>query len=207
MGYYEKLTIDIQELIESKQYEKAKNLIENELSLPYVPAETEAKLRDYYELIPKDVIFKALSDEDIVLYLKSDPAKQLRAVEELNKRNLRECIDICNEYLSSDGFVNAKVLLIDSLIRQDISEEIHYTNNGLEYTFIPKYVVPVEISLGYTKAIKILSDAYMKEPSKFELAKELVFKECLIALPMNYDEDEGKELADRITNYIEDAFK
>lgn len=207
MGYYDELINKINKLIADNDYEKAKHLIENELNMPYVPRDTERKLKEVLVSLPKKEINHQLNAEEIQEFLNGDETHQLRGVDELDKLNLRDYIDICNEYLCSDGFINAKVLLIDSLMRQDIGEEMTYKNAGMEYSFIPKYVVPPEMSLGYKKAIDILNDRFMKEPSKLELAKQLTYKECLLALPINYDEDDGELLADKVYEYIIKAFE
>ena len=53
---------------------------------------------------------------------------------------------------------------------------------------------------------KVLDDYYMKEPSKFVMAKQLLNKEMLMNLPKMYSGDEGKEIADKIIKFIDDAF-
>ena len=206
MAYYEDLLKNVNELINKEDYSKASELIDKELSMPYVPSDIEKALKTALFKIPKENVVRKLSDEEIASYLKKDENKQLRAVDELNDRNLREYLDICEEYLMSDGYINAKALLVHSLIYQDINEEIRMINNGIEYKFIPKYVMLPEESLGFKNALDELSNRYMKEPSKLELAKQLLYKECLLALPLNYEEDEALELANKIFEYIEDAF-
>lgn len=206
MGYYEDLLNTVNKEINDGNFATALDLIEKELSMPYVPSDVEKKLKEHLGNIPKNSSIKKLSDEDIISYLKSDETKQLIAIDELNDRNLREYLDICEEYLTSNGYINAKVLLVHSLISQDINEEIKMLNEGIEYKFIPKYVMLPEESLGFKAALAILDEKYMKEPSKLELAKELLYKECLLALPLNYEEDEAKQLANKIYEYIENAF-
>lgn len=207
MSYYDDLIKKIDSLIQEKNYQEASSLINKELSMPYVPRDIESMLSNKLKNIPISNETKSMQDEDIVLYLKGDETKQLRAIEELNRRNLRDYIDICNEYLKSDSYINAKVLLIESLLRQEISEEITMSQDGVEYTFIPKYIVPPEMSDGYVEAVNILNNKFMKEPSKFELAKQLIYKDCLLALPLSYNKDEGTLLAEKAFEFIEDAFK
>lgn len=206
MSYYDDLLLKIDEYINNNDFDNATKLITNELNMPYVPKDIEDKLNDILKDLPKEDNSRALSIEEIEKYLSLDKEKQLIAVEALNRLNLRDYLDICNKYLEGDGFINAKVLLIDSLINQDINEELHMINDGIEYNFIPKYVITPLESLGYKGALKILNDNYMKEPSKLELAKSLLYKECLMALPINYDENDANLLADKIIQYIDEAF-
>lgn len=206
MIYYDELIKNIQDLIASREYDEAKRLINNELKMPYVPKDTEGRLKDLLAMCPFDSRYKGLNDEEIEEYLNSNPEKQLRAIQELDSKNLRDYIDISNKYLSGDGFINAKVLLIESLIRQEISAEINYKNNGTDYTFIPRYIMLPEESEGYQVALKKLEDLFMKEPSMFIMAKSLVYKECLMALPISFVEEEGEQLALKIYKYVKDVF-
>lgn len=206
MSYYDDLLNTIDALIANRNILEAKSLVLNELKMPYIPSDIETKLNAYLKDFPKEDMSHHISIEEIVSYLKEDEEKQLIAVNELSRLNLRDYLDIVSEYLNSDGIINAKVLLIDSLISQDISNELNMVNKGVEYKFIPKYIVPVEISKGYVKAIKLVSDEYMKEPSKLKLAKDLIYKECILALPLSFEEDEAQNLANKAIEYINKCF-
>lgn len=206
MNYYDELITEIKNDIKNNNFDDALQKIKNELSLPYIPSNIEPELHKLLELIPVSSNNTLISDEQIVSYLNGNQSMQLRAVQELDKKNLRDYIDIINDFLTKSDYINAKVLLIESLIRQEISEEINYVKDGISYTFIPKYIRLPEESLGYIKAIELLKDIYMKEPSKFELSKQLLYKECIFALPISFDEEEALILAQKIESYINDAF-
>ena len=206
MNYYEETLEKINKLLNEKEEDKALKLIERELEAPYLPKDFNDELIRLYEENRKTEAFK-LDDDNLEDYLYSTYEKQLIAVDYLNNKNLRDYIDICNKYLCSDGFINAKVLLIDSLIRQEIGEEIKMSNNGLEYNFIPKYLLPVEESDGYLSGKKYLEDIYLKEPSKLKMSMDLLYKELLLNLPINYIEEEGLILAKKIEEYINKAFE
>ena len=207
MDYYKELVSNIEKAIESADYDKASKLIDDELSLPYVPKDVLEKLREFKENIPAEDINRALNEEEIREYLKGNEYRQLVAVEQLNKLNLREYYDLCNEYLKSDGFINAKVLLIESLVRQEISDEYTMLKDGMLFNFIPRYVMLPEESEGYNTALKILSDYYMKEPSYFLMARDLLYKDCFMALPLSYIREEGEMLARNIISYLDSVLK
>jgi len=208
MNYYDETLEKINKLLKENKDEEIKSIIENELKVPYLPKEFEEKIKDIYsKLSISKISNKELSYDEIKDYLFSTPERQLIAVDQLNNYNLRDYIDLINEYLTSDGFINAKALLIDSLVNQEISEEIKYSSDGVDYTFIPRFIVPIEKSDGYLSAIKYLNDYYMKDPSKLLMAKDLVYKEALLSLPLNLEEEEGQIIAKKAIEYIEDAFK
>ena len=119
MNYYDETLNKIKDLIKDNKNKDAISIIEEELRAPYLPKEFNEELLAIYEDIrPKESF--VLNDEEIKDYLFSNKEKQLVAVDYLNKKNLRDYLDLCNEYLCSDGYENAKALLVDSLIRHII---------------------------------------------------------------------------------------
>lgn len=205
MNYYIDIVEKIEKAISENNYNLASKLIDDELNAPYVPKDVFDKLNILKAKLPYNETNSSLNDEKIIEYLNGSFEKQLIAVEQLNKKNLRDYLDICNAYLSKEGFINAKVLLIYSLIEQEISEEINYNNNGINYCFIPKFCLLPNESLGFKKANKLIEDKFMKDPSLMQMSKSLLYKECLLALPLTIEEDEASDLADKIINYVNKA--
>ena len=204
MNYYDELIIKIEELMKDLAYDEAKSLIINELNLPYIPNDIEVKLNNYLSQIKEATnVYKSLTDDDLIEYLKDNETKQLIAVNELNKKNLRDYIDICNEYLKNDGFINAKALLIDSLIRQEINFNFIYVNNCSLIEFNPSKLKVIEETDDFKKALNTIEDNFMKDPSKSTMAIELLYKEALLSLPNTIN---GEIIAEKIINYIDSAF-
>lgn len=206
MDYYKEMLDKLESLLKEDNIKEAKHLLDEELSQIYIPKDIEEKLHKIKNDLNTTEDSFNLSDDDLVSYLKDSKEKQLIAVSILNNKNLRDYVSICNDYLSHDGFKNAKVLLIDSLIRQELNETIIYNDEGLGYEFIPKYQLPIEESDGYKAGYQYLSDYYMKDPSKLKMAKSLLYKELMLALPINLEKDEGIYIAKDICDYIEEAF-
>lgn len=204
MNYYDELIANIESLLNQSKYIEAKSIIENELNLPYIPREIEEKLNKYLSIV-KDATYslKSLTDEDIFNYLNSDETKQLIAVDELSRKNLRDYIDVVDDYLKGNGFVNAKALLIDSLIRQEINFNFKYVNDCLFIDFNPYKLKKIEETDGFILAMNQIQDFYMKNPSKSKMGMELLYKEALLSLP---NEINGELITEKIINYIEDAF-
>lgn len=203
MNYYDELIENIDKYIKEKDYDQAKSLILNELNLAYVPRDIEDKLNNYLSTIKEATYaLKSLTDEDISAYLKASYEKQLIACDELGKRNLRDYIDVCNNYLKSNGFKNAKALLIDSLIRQEINYAFEYVNDSSLLAFNPSKLKVIEETDGFINAKAKLEENYMKNPSKVQMGLELLYKEALLSLPAEISED----VAEKIITYIDEAF-
>lgn len=207
MNYYEDLLKKIEDLIQNKKEDEARKLILEELNAPYVPRDILNKLESFLDEIGYDKEKNyELSDEDLNKYLNGTLEQQLIAVSVLDKKNLRQYINECEHFLCSDGFINAKVLLVDSLIKQEIDEEIKMIDETAEYSFIPKYIIPVEESYAFLSGKKVLEDIFLKDPSKFKIAKDLLYKELMMKLPLNLESDEGIIIALDIIKYVYKAF-
>lgn len=203
-NYYDELIINIEKLISLGKKDEAIKIIDEELALPYVPRDIEEKLSQYLiELKEKDIHFKSISDDEMLDFLSGDETHQLIAVDELSRRNLRDYIDICDEYLKGDNYINSKALLIDSLIRQEINYVFTYINNSSLFKFNPSKLQIIEETDEFKDTIGILNDYYLKDPSKLQLACQLVYKEAMLSLPNRIN---GEKLVKKIISYIDDAF-
>lgn len=89
----------IKELFDKKEFSNALVIIEEELSMPYIPMQYEPefhKLKDKITSLIKndETKVKTLSMGEILEYLESgDPIKEVMAVENLNQHNIRPHID------------------------------------------------------------------------------------------------------------------
>lgn len=207
MNYYDEILKKIEELLKDNKQDEVRRIVDDELSQAYIPRDFEEKLNEIKNSLVVDIKTHSLSDEEIVEYLGGSKEKQLMAVSILDKKNLREYVDICNDYLSHEGFKNAKALLLDSLIRQELNDTIYYNDEGMEYEFIPKYQLPIEESDGFLAGNKYLEEYYLKDPSKLKMAKSLLYKELMLTLPITLEESEGLYVAKDICEYIEEAFE
>ncbi|MBR4469903.1 MAG: DUF3196 family protein [Erysipelotrichaceae bacterium] len=208
MNYYEETKEKIIDLIEKEEYEEAKRLIKNELELSYVPRDFEEDLIELLNQIDQKTFrVKSLSEEEIEEYLKKDENHQLLAVDALDKRNLRDEIYLCQDYLGGKGFKNAKALLIDSLIRQQIDHVFILKDEDQEIQFNPSKLVPLEESDVYKECNKSLEERFLKEPSMLVLGKQLLYKEMILSLPLLPDKAESEQIAERIEDYIRKAFE
>ena len=207
MNYYDEILAKIKGLIDQKEYEEAKRLILNELDMPYVPKDIETALHELLDEVKvNDTKREYISDEQIEEMLECDAQHQLMAVTELDHRNLRDYIDLCEKYLKGNGYVNAKALLIDSLTRQAIDYSFLYTDGERSLFFNPKDLIPADETEFFKKTLYYLQEDLMKEPSKLQMAQQLLYKEVLLALPETIDEKLSEKYAEKIEKFIEEAF-
>ena len=207
MNYYDETLIKIRNLIDQKEFDEAKRLISNELEMAYIPKDFENELRGMIDEINDSTISSAMMGiEQIESYLQMDEQHQLLAVDALNKMNLRDHIGLCERYLSSDAFINGKVLLIDSLIAQQIDHGFIFQKDQTEYSFNPARCIRAEDSDTFKKCSHLLEERFMKEPSMLIMAKQLLFKELMFSLPFLPDVKNAETISEKIIAYILDAF-
>lgn len=208
-SYYDDIFAAIQAAHYAGDNAKALFLIEEELRMPYIPLDFEKKLSALKKECEADrkLTNKQLSEEELEAYLKADSYRQLIAVNQLNEQNLRANLALVEQFLlRPDGNNNAKALLINSLISQEIQTEVKLFKDGLVYSFIPRYIEPIEYSDGYEAAMTLFTQVFVQNPALKKMAEELLINECFLYLPLSYDENEGILLADKIILYVYDCF-
>lgn len=207
MNYYEKMLEKLSSLIKTSPKE-ALDIINEELKVPYVPKDVLDKLLELKSSIDVDDNDGfSLNIDTIKKYLYEDEDKQCIAVEELSKLNLRDHEDIISDFLLSSGSIRAKVMLIIALKNQESSREYSVLKENKIYPFVPKYIVLPEESSYFKKSIIYLNEYYMKNPDMLQLAKELLYNDYILYLPLTRDLNDVKYITSKITQYIDKSFK
>ncbi len=207
MTYYPDLINKIKEYIEDNKILMAKTVLDEEFKMPYIPKEYEEELLRLNDivnsLIKLDEDIKETSIVKIEEYLYGDPPMQLQAVAALFEKNIRAHLDVVRKYLSSDPFPDAASLLIDSMIDQQINDQIEYIKDKISYTFIPSCLKKPHESAGFIKADECLKEWIANDnPSVYEMCLQLLIREAYLNLPLEYDWDEGVSLALSVLNKV-----
>ncbi len=207
MNYYDELLDQIQQLMMKEEYEDAKRLILNELDLPYVPRDIEKKLHELLDAVSSFLDYpRELNEFQIREYLFKDEEHQLLAVNQLDRYNLRDHLELIEKYLLSDGSLSGKALLIDSLIRQQVDHVFFYHSQSRDLTFCPKNMTEITVNSCFQYCLMALREDLMKEPSKLKIAEQLLYKQFMFHLPESYELSEGSFIVSKIEDYIEEAF-
>lgn len=198
-NYYVQLLEEIKEALELNPLLAYAKCLE-ELRMPYIPYEVEIKLKEYYKeanaLINLDKGIKGVSIEQIQKDLKGSEEQQIRAVSRLLEMNLRNYMEVVEDYLVSSDSAIGLGLLIDGLIEQEVNEEMVCEKEGLRYEFNPRYTEPPYETDGYKMADKFLIEWFESdEPSLYALMHQLLIKTVYCYLPLSYESDEAELLA------------
>ena len=133
--FYRDLLSNINDLINKKQYQKALNLIDEELNMPFVPQQIEDRLVSFKEeILPhleNETKQQFLSNQQLYQYLTSTDAKCYKALQFLKQANVRNYLPIVESILA-DSSVNhlIKSLLFEILIDQRVDKEIVFVSHN-----------------------------------------------------------------------------
>ena len=96
-NYYQECLEKIECLIKEGNNKEALRIIDEELSMIYIPKDFEEKLIEFKTDLIETKSNKHLSDEEIEAYLLKDEYFQLLALKELEKRNVRQYMDLVQD--------------------------------------------------------------------------------------------------------------
>lgn len=200
-GFYEEMLQEVRRLMDQGQQEAAAARITAELAMPYVPPSVSQQLMDLQRQLHRNQADRdrpqvQLSLDQIEEGLKQDRQHQLQAVDALHQMNLRPHLEMIRDYLVRQPDPLASALLIDSLIEQQIGEELTLNRDGLSCTFIPRYQEGAAESDGFVQASAQLHDWFENEdPSFLHLCEQILIREAYLCLPLGFEREEGVLLA------------
>lgn len=198
-NYYDEILEEIRKRIDEKEYNQAMQLIQKELSMPYIPAEVEPELRNLQNQV-KFFLNDAKktsqqSIDDLLEGLRGNARQQLASCASISKYNLRDYVPEIQSYLSQDPYPEAAALLVEEIAEQEIQEEFVWNKDGVEYQFYGDSLTPCALSKGFLKACEYLQKWFDKNLDLYEMSKTLLVHEVFMFLPLSYEEEEGEMLA------------
>lgn len=209
-GFYVKLLQDVKNHMQDGNYLKAMELLEEEFRMPYIPKEYEEQLIPLYNECRSEVnvskVERKYDEDDIETLLNGTIDQAFQAVELLKGSNIRKHLEIVEAYLSNEPHFLIRSLLIESLIEQDIRDEIKLNYDGLEITMAPSYVELPKDQDAFVKAVKQVQDYYENDnPTFLMMCVECMIKEMFFKMPFSLAEDEINHFIYAILMYVYQA--
>ena len=101
--------------------------MEEELAMPYIPFNVEEELIQCYNECSSELrahTQKAYSEDDIEAMLAGELDEQFLAIEQLKKSNIRNYVDVIQNFLSQKNVHTlSRSLLIEAMMDQNITDE------------------------------------------------------------------------------------
>jgi len=197
-NYYWLIRYKIEALIESNQLQKALEVVQEELKMPYIPKDyveyfetLGQQLNNQVKLSQKKDYFKNLTDEDFSLMLLSeqDETNLLVLVEQFNHRNARALIPTVSSFVGLNYVANyIKMALLEILHDQAIDQEFVLTNKGKTIKINPLQLEPLFQQEGFKQAIKLIDEfSNSITISQKEIAYELLISYLADNFPIRVD--------------------
>lgn len=204
--YYEDILKEVEAFLEKKNFQKAFAILEEELSMPYIPKEYEQRLIDLYNLCRSEVktnTTTSYTEEDIESLLKGSLDEQFLAIEQLKKSNIRNHFDAIREYLANQPHYLIRSYLIEALMDQNVSDEFTIELDGCIVTFSPCFIEPPMDSDGAIEALNYLKEWFENEnPTFMMMCVETLVKEAYLRLPYNIEEEDALGIALGVAHYV-----
>lgn|GEM_PF-869421 len=192
VNFYEEKLKELQMLMKTKEYQEALRLINLELSMPYIPADFEAKLlkikakipfdqlgNETHNLTPKE-IFTLINSRELALMEKIGLMQALQSV------NLRSYLDESNEILQSHLPNELKMILCYFLCEQQIDYDFTYQKNKETFSFNPeKFDLDTQEMVPMKVIEKLDSFLNSLSPQLLEMAKQIMVNVYAKAFPFN----------------------
>ena len=206
-NYYQELITRIEEHISREEYQKASELIEDELKLPYVPMETYDRLIELRDRIKgylsKEPTARFLSEKEVLEGLKKGGENAYQAISFLKKVNIREYLDVIQEYLLSDDTDRMIVaVLFDLCHRQEIGRELQYCDKGEWHSVRPSQLEDVTDNETFAQTLGLLQERFENHnPSFMQLCFGMLGEYTYLRYPEPLENDSEK-LASQIVRYV-----
>lgn len=204
-AYYHSLIEEIKKEIDEKSYAQAYELICQELDMPYVPQDAldlleyyKSECKPYLEQRNKSVDFNKLQD-----YIHGTLEQKIYAIGVLENMNLRMYHDEVQVLLDSDLPDECKGALIEALMEQKIDDPFDLIKSGLNITFIPSAILPMQQDQSICEASSLFESWFTNEdPTMIQFCMSLLMQLVLCERPFDQEDKDSYELAKSICRLV-----
>ena len=209
-AYYHSLIEEIKKEIDEKSYAQAYELICQELNMPYVP-EDALELLEYYKFECKPYLeqkSKSMDFNKLQDYVHGTLEQKIYAISILENMNLRMYHDEVQELLDSDLPDEYKGTLIEALMEQKIDDPFNLIKSGLNITFIPSAILPMEQDQSINEASSLFESWFTKEnPATIQFCISQLMQLELYERQFDQEDKDPYQLAKSICRLVYDAMQ
>ncbi|HHU29035.1 TPA: DUF3196 family protein [bacterium] len=212
--YYDIISLYISALVDLEKDEEALTLLEQELLMPYIPYKYAEQFNTTYDYLIKKrtqnskqtSMFSHFTNEELSTILLSGDNNDvvIPIIIELRSRNIRLFLDVIKFYLkdvSKPRFI--KVLLIESLVMQQIDEEIEFITKDEHISINPSELSEIVPDSIYSQFEEIFDNPLLsKNPTLYEYCLDVLPGYLGLVYPLKLDENEIPLIAAGIHLYV-----
>lgn len=206
-NYYDELLAGIRKNMEQGRYDSANAMIEEELSMPYVPSKVLTELNELKkELKPylsKEKEMKIMSPEEVSKALEKGGEAVFRALRTLDNSNIRNYLDVIQEYLLDDMADRLVVsMLIEACQKQQVSTPLSYYHRGERHIVVPSQLKGMfadeAVNEAYSMMVRILES---QNPSFLKQCEQVLVQYVSLNYPQKITVS-GEDLAYSVIRYV-----
>ena len=210
-NYYDEVIRQITSCIEEGRYQKAMDMIQEELSMPYVPSDSLQKLNDLLLMVKPflnrekpDVLLKP---EQLLEYLRKGGASGQKALQSLQQGNIRNYLQAIQQYLDQPDADRILVsFLIEACALQQVNVPLRYHDLDGDHTVIPAQVTNALGSESFEDCWVLLEELFENEnPSFLQQCHQILIQYTYVRYPEPLETDYHR-LAYRIIRYLYQAY-
>lgn len=211
VNYYQTIVNHIEKLIENNDFSRANKIIEEELSMPYVPQDVLMKLQQLHDICKFNLVeekkSEILSPEEVYEYLKSGKSKAYKALETLSMANIRNYLEIIKKLLV-DSSINRvlKSLLIEQLQIQQVSNIINFTIDNEIYSIIPSKIPSPLSQPNYGVINKKIESIIESNPSFLQQCQMVLINVIYDNYPFLIKDEDTDKIAYSVIAYVYRAY-
>ncbi len=199
--YYEEIKISIKNFLENKEFDKVLKIINEELSMPYIPMGFENFLLKSLEEIPSknlgnDFTLSLEKVIDLLIQLDGNKENFIELVNQLRKYNLSNSLDDVNYYFIKSQNKRHKIQVFDILCEQNVDIELDYGN--------PSNTIAIKNNNEFILDRELINSKLDKYPLLIEPSIELLYEIYLTTHTIK--ENDNKEYADLVIYTISKLF-
>lgn len=214
-NYYDVIAIYVTILIEMDSLEEAKHVLEEELSMPYIPGKYEKIFNETYDELLKRGrensksinIFDTISDEDLAAQLLSQSDKEIifMLLDQLNQRNIRRILPALEEYLSDVSKPRIfKTIIIESLASQNVDQFFILKDENEEIEINPCHTTPLMNQVFINKIYFMFENITMRKDISFlEYCMDVLVSYAGNIYPNEVEDDKINLVACSIAIYVD----
>lgn len=178
--------------------------------MPYVP-EDALELLEYYKFECKPYLeqkSKSMDFNKLQDYVHGTLEQKIYVISILENMNLRMCHDEVQELLDSDLPDEYKGTLIEALMEQKIDDPFNLIKSGLNITFIPSAILPMEQDQSINEASSLFESWFTNEnPTMIQFCMSLLMQLVLYERPFDQEDKDPYQLAKSICRLVYDAMQ
>ena len=184
-NYYEQLISKIDTCMQQGNYESARQLVDDELKMPYVPRAVLEKLTEYKEqldiLLLKEKPLTVIAPQELEGMLKGTSQQAMNAIRSLRSANVRNYLDQIRGCLK-DGDIHhlIKSMVLEVMIEQKVDEEFAFERDGQIINIVPAQLSKAADQPLFNELMTALESLLAKNPSFLQQAQ-------ILALNLAYD--------------------